>query len=159
MKEIFNHPWVLEFEKQFKEEKIKNVTKAESSNTSAFNSTSNSSSNANKLVDPIKNESASDINKSKLCDVNEKNKFNPKADIKSISEKIEEKLNNKFKESKSIFYEPEKADLTDLDEIENKLNISLNKNKEYLNQNKTELATEINRKRSKFYFIRLIISL
>lgn len=152
MKEIFNHPWVLEFEKQYKEDKIKAMAKTDPMNNSALNSTSNTNSNSNKLADSLINECASDFLKSKNNEVNEKSKGNPKTENKSISEKIEEKLNNKFKEGKSIVKESGKADyLIDLNEIENKLNMSLSKNKEYLNSNKTESANEANRKRSKIF--------
>jgi hypothetical protein len=140
---------------------MKAMAKAEETATnasSALISTTKitNSNNTNKLADSEFYNS--DISKSKNNEVlNEKSiVVNQKAEIKSIKEKIEEKLNNnKFKEGKSNVNElPEKANLIDLNEIENKLNMSLNKNKEFLNSNnKSELvnlATEAaNKKRSK----------
>lgn len=144
----------MEFEKQYKEEKIKAMSKTESINVSALSSSTNMSSNTNKLADSLVKECGIDDNKSKNNnELSEKTKVNQKNEVKSISEKIEEKLNSKFKETtKSLSNEPEKADLIDLNEIENKLNMSLSKNKEYLIPNKNEMAIEANRKRSKKYF-------
>lgn len=68
---------------------------------------------------------------------------------KSIRDKIEEKLNCKSIENKVLIKEPVKTDLIDLNEIENKLNMSLNKNKEFINANRIEINIEATRKRSK----------
>jgi len=135
VREIFNHSWVVEFEKQFKEEKIKaSANHTDSNNTSAFNSTLNSNNSVNKLADSLINECISDnksINsKNKLnSELIEKNQTKSKTD-KTISERIDENLNKKNKDFNRIS-ENEKIKKIDLNEIENKLNSSINKHKEH----------------------------
>jgi len=155
IKEVFNHPWVLEFEKQCKEDKIKSMTNVDPNNSSALNSTSNSINNANKVVISLSPENSFDKN-NKLKD--DKNKINKKIE-KSISEKIEEKLNSKFNETKSIVKETEKTELIDLNEIENKLNMSLSKNQEYLNIIKNENEAERKRSKNNLIFIIFKVSI
>lgn len=140
IKEIFNHPWVMEFEKQYKEEKIKAMTNnkdvSESNNLSISNiSTSNNSNNLNKLPEPVIKEALFD-NKSSKNNNNDPNIDKNKIIIKNektISEKIDEKLNNKNKIETNLISSHDKNGLIDLNEIENKLNKSINKHKDFKN--------------------------
>ncbi len=129
-----------------------NIENQESSNSISHNITSitnNQSLKSLKLSDSIINDSNFDNNPKNINNSNtliEKNKISVKAE-KSISEKIEEKLNNINKNNPNLISNNNlKNDFIDLNEIENKLNMSINKNKEINNLSKNDLSSELKRK-------------
>lgn len=120
------HPWVLEYEKKYKEEKLKVCDK---NNSSVLNADSN-------IIDSntffkTKDESQTQeliIYTNSINDTLENSKPNPQK--RSISEKIQERLNmlNIKKEGDTVnIHNTTLQDQIDLNEIENKLNMTVNK--------------------------------